>query len=42
MDFSLSEEQRAWQLKARQFAETEISRISLQRDAVAGARETFD
>jgi alkylation response protein AidB-like acyl-CoA dehydrogenase len=42
MDFSLSEEQRAWQLKARQFAETEISKVSLQRDGIAGARETFD
>ena len=42
MDFSLTEEQRAWQLKARQFAKTEISRNSLQRDAIAGAREKFD
>ena len=42
MDFSLSEEQRGWQMKAREFADTEISKISLQRDTVAVARETFD
>jgi len=42
MDFSLNEEQRAWQLKARKFADEEISRISLQRDGIAGARDTFD
>ena len=42
MDFSLSEEQRGWQMKAREFADTEISKISLQRDTVAIARETFD
>ena len=42
MDFSLNEEQRGWQLKAREFAQEEISKISLQRDAIAGARDTFD
>ena len=42
MDFSLSDEQRAWQLKARQFAEQEIRPISLQRDVIPGARDTFD
>jgi alkylation response protein AidB-like acyl-CoA dehydrogenase len=42
VDFSLNEEQRAWQMKARQFAEEEIRPISLQRDMVSGARETFD
>ena len=42
MDFSLNEEQRAWQLKARKFAEDEIRPVSLQRDMIAGARETFD
>src|SRR5215216_143502 len=42
MDFALNEEQRAWQLKARKFAEEEIRPISLQRDAIADPRETFD
>ena len=42
MDFSLNEEQRSWQMKARQFAEEEIRPISLQRDMIPGARETFD
>ncbi len=42
MDFSLNEEQRAWQLKARKFAEEEIRPISLQRDEISDPRETFD
>ena len=42
MDFSLNEEQRAWQLKARQFADEEIRPLSLKRDAIAAPRETFD
>ena len=42
MDFSLNEEQRAWQLKARKFAEEEVRPISLQRDRIADPRETFD
>ena len=42
MDFSLSEEQRAWQMKARKFAQEEIRPISLQRDRIADPRETFD
>jgi alkylation response protein AidB-like acyl-CoA dehydrogenase len=42
MDFSLNEEQRGWQMKAREFAQEEISKISLQRDAIASARDTFD
>lgn len=42
MDFSLNEEQRAWQLKARKFAQEEIAPISLQRDAFVDPRETFD
>jgi acyl-CoA dehydrogenase len=33
MDFALNEEQRAWQMKARRFAEQEIAPISLARDA---------
>jgi len=42
MDFSLSEEQRAWQLKARKFAREEIAPIALERDRIADPRETFD
>ncbi len=42
MDFSLNEEQRAWQAKARKFAEEEIRPISLARDRIALPRETFD
>ena len=42
MDFSLTEEQRAWQMKARTFAREEIRPISLERDEIADPRETFD
>jgi alkylation response protein AidB-like acyl-CoA dehydrogenase len=42
MDFTLNAEQRAWQLKARQFADEEIAPISLARDRAADSRETFD
>ena len=42
MDFNLSDEQRAWQMTARKFAEEEIRPISLQRDAIPTARETWD
>src|SRR5216117_1859222 len=42
MDFSLNEEQRAWQMKARKFALEEIRPISLARDAIRHPRETFD
>jgi alkylation response protein AidB-like acyl-CoA dehydrogenase len=42
LDFSLNEEQRAWQLKARKFADEEIRPLSLARDAIAAPRETFD
>ena len=42
MDFSLNEEQRAWQLKARKFADEEIRPLSIKRDAIAPPRETFD
>ncbi|MPZ88793.1 MAG: hypothetical protein GEU81_12110 [Nitriliruptorales bacterium] len=38
----LTDEQRAWQLKARTFAEEEIRPISLERDQIADPRETFD
>lgn len=42
MDFALSDEQREWQMKARKFAEEEIRPISLERDAIPTARETWD
>jgi len=42
VDFSLNEEQRAWQLKARKFADEEIRPLSIKRDAIAPPRETFD
>jgi alkylation response protein AidB-like acyl-CoA dehydrogenase len=42
MDFTLSNEQRDWQMTARKFADEEIRPISLERDAIATARETFD
>jgi acyl-CoA dehydrogenase len=42
MDFSLTDEQRAWQLKARKFAQEELRPISLQRDRIPEPRETFD
>ena len=42
MDVSLNEEQRAWQMKARKFAEEELRPISLKRDQYSDPRETFD
>src|SRR6202142_3780817 len=42
MDFTLSNEQRSWQMGARKFADEEIRPISLARDAIATARETWD
>ena len=42
MDFTLSNEQRDWQMTARKFAEEEIRPISLARDAIPTAYETFD
>src|SRR5215467_6155998 len=42
MDFSLSNEQRHWQMTARNFADEEIRPISLARDAIAEPRQTFD
>ena len=41
MDFALTEEQRAWQLKARKFAEEEIRPITLERDRIPDPVETF-
>ena len=42
MDFSLNEEQRAWQMKARKFADKEIRPISLQREQIADPFEAWD
>jgi alkylation response protein AidB-like acyl-CoA dehydrogenase len=42
MDFSLSNEQRHWQETARKFADEEIRPISLERDTIETARETWD
>jgi alkylation response protein AidB-like acyl-CoA dehydrogenase len=42
MDFALNDEQRAWQSKARNFAHEEIRPISMARDAILNARETWD
>ncbi len=42
MDFSLNEEQRGWQLKARKFAHEEIQPMALQRDQISDPRETWD
>ena len=41
MDFTLSNEQRSWQMLARKFADEEIRPISLERDAIDTARETW-
>ena len=42
MDFNLSNEQRDWQMTARKFAEEEIRPISVARDEIDTAHETFD
>lgn len=42
MDFSLNETQRAWQLKARKFAEEEIRPASLERDQIPDPAKTID
>ena len=42
MDFSLNDEQRDWQMKARKFAREEIRPISLERDAIADPAKTWD
>jgi len=38
----INAEQRAWQMKARKFAQEEIRPISLQRDRIADPRGTWD
>jgi acyl-CoA dehydrogenase len=42
MDFSLNDEQRAWQDKARRFAEEEIRPVSLARDRILDPSQTWD
>lgn len=42
MDFSLSTEQQAWQMKARAFAREEIRPIALKRDQIEGGFEPWD
>jgi acyl-CoA dehydrogenase len=42
MDVSLSEAQRAWQKKAREFAQEVLRPQSLQRDRICDPRKTFD
>jgi alkylation response protein AidB-like acyl-CoA dehydrogenase len=42
MDFTLTDEQRDWQMKARKFAEDEIRPISLARDAIQEPQATYD
>ena len=42
MDFSLTEEQRAWQMKARKFADEEIRPISLKREQIEDPKLTWD
>lgn len=42
MDFSLNAEQRRWQGIAREFAQSQIAPISLERDRIADPRATFD
>jgi alkylation response protein AidB-like acyl-CoA dehydrogenase len=42
MDYLINDAQRAWQLKAREFADTEIRPLSLARDQIAEPAGTFD
>ena len=42
MDFTLNEEQRAWQIKARKFAEDVLRPASLARDRIADPAKTID
>jgi alkylation response protein AidB-like acyl-CoA dehydrogenase len=42
MDFSLNEEQRGWQMKAREFARDVLRPRSLERDQVEGGFEPWD
>ena len=40
MDVSISEEQLAWQMKARKFAQEVLRPASLKRDRIAEPRQT--
>ena len=42
MDITLNEGQRAWQLKAREFAQEVVAPISVKRDRIPGGHEPFD
>ncbi len=42
MEYLLTDTQRAWQLKAREFADREIRPLSLARDQIAAPADTFD
>lgn len=42
MHLAITEEQRAWQMKAREFAQNVLRPRSLERDRIPGARDTFD
>src|SRR5262249_55555390 len=42
MDFTLSNEQRSWQMAARKFAEEDGRPIAVERDAIPTAAETWD
>ena len=42
MNFAINEEQRGWQMKAREFAREEVRPLSLQRDQIEGGREPWD
>ena len=42
MNAVLTEQQQAWQLRARKFAQEELRPVSLQRDRISDPRETFD
>ena len=42
MNFSLTDQQKTWQMKAREFARQVIAPISLSRDRIADPRDTFD
>src|SRR5258708_20810675 len=42
MDFSLSNEQRSWQMAARKFAQDKIKPITLDLDEAPDAHGTFD
>jgi hypothetical protein len=42
MDFSLNDEQREWQAKARKFADEEIRPVSLARDRILDPEKTWD